>query len=51
MVLIAWRLDAARARELVEERSQGARCGGDVWAEYFLSTPDLVFRVREGIEV
>ncbi|KAK1836520.1 hypothetical protein QBC39DRAFT_338296 [Podospora conica] len=49
-VLVAGRLDPKRARDLVDERYK-ARDVVATFGRYFISTPDLVFRVREGIEL
>ncbi|KAK5655095.1 hypothetical protein OQA88_5994 [Cercophora sp. LCS_1] len=49
VVLVAGRLDAEGARKLVEERFEG-RDVVAVFGRHFTSNPDLVFRVREGIE-
>lgn len=49
-VLIAGRLNTQRAKDLVEKRYKG-RDVVATFGRYFISTPDLVFRVREGIEL
>ncbi|KAK3987234.1 hypothetical protein QBC44DRAFT_331949 [Cladorrhinum sp. PSN332] len=50
-VLIAGNLTAEAAKYLVDEEFKGRDNVVAVFGRYFISTPDLPFRVREGIEL